>query len=348
MQPLWAIPFALFFGTVFGGSRDAYVQSLKVSLIFSATIGLGLWTLRWIVQPRAAAAAARAGRTLPWQFGLLYGATAFAASIAASFIVNATVMPGFMNSPRGFVMNVLFSLVFVTLFVGINFAFLFYRRAAERDRAVDTMRTELAQAELRALRAQINPHFLFNTLNTIASLIRQDPEAAEDVTTRLAELFRYALRGSRRGTAPLREELEFLRHYLAIERTRFGERLQVVEDIAPGLDAVEVPSLLLQPLVENAVRYAVADRVHGGRIAVSARAEAGVLMLEVADDGPGIDPASPPSGNGFGLHSVRERLRAAGPPHALEVHSAPGAGTRVRVTVPLVAPEKPVHPEVSS
>jgi len=96
-----------------------------------------------------------------------------------------------------------------------------------------------------------------------------------------------------------------------------------------------VPSLLLQPLVENAVRYAVASRIEGGRVTVSARPEGDLLVLEVADDGPGIDPAAPPSGNGFGLHSVRERLRAAGPPHALEIHSEPGRGTRVRVIVPL-------------
>jgi hypothetical protein len=273
MQPLWAIPFALFFGTVFGGTREAYVESFKVSLIFSALIGVGLWTVRWIVQPRAIAAAQRRGHTLGWQFGLLYGVTAFTMSIVAAVIVNRTVMPGFMSSPRGFLLNAVFSLLFVTLFVGINFAFRFYRQAAERARTVETMRAELAQSELRALRAQINPHFLFNTLNTIASLIRQDPESAEDVTTRLAELFRYALRGSRSGSATLRDELEFLHHYLAIEHTRFGDRLHVDEAIAPGIENIEVPSLLLQPLVENAVRYAVASRIEGGRVTISAQRE---------------------------------------------------------------------------
>jgi signal transduction histidine kinase len=345
-QPLWAIPFALFFGTIFGRSLAGYIEAFKVSLVFSGTIGLGLWIVRWIVQPRAVAAAARRGQTLRWQFGLLYGGTAFVASIVAAVIVNSTVVPGFMNTTRGFVLNALFSLVFVALFVGINFAFVFYRQAAERARTVESVRAELAQAELRALRAQINPHFLFNTLNTIASLIRQDPEGAEDVTTRLAELFRYALRGSRSNSAPLRDELEFLRHYLAIEHARFGSRLRVEESIAPGLDAVEVPSLLLQPLVENAVRYAVADRIEGGRVTISVRPEGDVLVLEVADDGPGIDPSAPPSGNGFGLHSVRERLRAAGPPHALELLSEPGHGTVVRVTVPLAATPLP-SPELS-
>lgn len=218
--------------------------------------------------------------------------------------------------------------------------------ARERELQLARVSEQLTGARFAALQAQINPHFLFNTLNTIASLIRQDPEAAEDVTTRLAELFRYALRGSRQGTAPLRDELEFLRHYLAIEHVRFGDRLRVEESVAPGLDRAIVPSLLLQPLVENAVRYAVAERLEGGRIQVSARAEGGVLVLEVVDDGPGLDPATPPSGNGFGLHSVRERLRAAGPPHALDIHSQPGQGTRVRITVPLVT--APSSPEVSS
>src|SRR5258708_12584582 len=110
---------------------------------------------------------------------------------------------------------------------------------------------ELGCAELRALRAQVNPHFLFNTLNTIAALINENPAAAEDVVTRLADVFRHALTASGREHTRLADELEFMRSWLAIERARFGDRLRVVEDIEPGLPAVPLPWLLFQPLIEN-------------------------------------------------------------------------------------------------
>jgi two-component system LytT family sensor kinase len=222
------------------------------------------------------------------------------------------------------------------LFGGIAYAMHFYRESMARARAVEAMRIELARAELRALRAQLQPHFLFNTLNSIASLIPSNPVAAEEMTTRLADIFRYALKASEREQAPLGEELAFLRAYLDIERARFGERLAVEERIEPGLEAVLVPTLLLQPLVENAVRHGVASRPAGGRLVLEAARSGDGLVLVVADDGPGFDPAAPgdPSGNGFGLHSVRERLRAAGLPDALAIDTAPGGGTRVTVTFP--------------
>jgi LytS/YehU family sensor histidine kinase len=191
---------------------------------------------------------------------------------------------------------------------------------------------------------------LFNTLNTIASLIASNPGAAEETTTRLAELFRYALRASDRELAPLGEELEFLRGYLAVERARFGDRLRVEESIEPGLENIPVPTLLLQPLVENAVRYGVTSLPEGGVLRLSARRTGECLVLEVTDDGPGLDPQAPPSGSGFGLHSVRERLRAAGLSEALVIHSQPGTGTRVRITLPLnhvpvTSVPKPFDPE---
>ncbi len=343
LQPLWAVPFAFFFGTLFGGTWPQYVQAYQASLVFSYTIGITLWAVKHFAEPWLVRRLPR-GRDLGMRIGGVYIACAILASYLAAYLIHLFVLPGFLGTPKSLLLSTLYTLLFVALFGGINFAIAFYRVAMHQTRAVDRQRAELARAELRALRAQINPHFLFNTLNTITSLIAENPREAEDTTTRLADLFRYALAASDRDHQRFGDELEFLRDYLAIERTRFGERLRVREDIAPGLEGVAVPSLLLQPLVENAVRHGIAPRVEGGTLTLRARRVGEMLEVEVLDDGPGLDPSAEPAGSGFGLRSVRERLRHAGPPHALHIESAPGAGTRVRVTLP----STPFTPPISS
>jgi signal transduction histidine kinase len=334
-QPLWAIPFALFFGVLFGSSLGSYVTSYKISLVFAFVIRLTMMVFVFTLLPRLKERI-RAHRSPPWMESLGYGLSSIVGSYIAAAIIHFTIMPGFLGSARAFVVSGVFAVLFTSLIGGFFIAREFYRQAVDRARAVEQVRAELAQAELRALRAQINPHFLFNTLNTIASLIAENPAAAEDTTTRLAEVFRYALQASEREHARLGDELQFLRAYLDIERTRFGDRLRVVERIEPGLEAVLVPSLLLQPIVENAVRYGIASRTDGGTLTLGIRREGDLLLAEVTDDGPGMDAGSAPaSGTGFGLHSVRERIRAAGAPHAIDIDSAPGRGTRVRLTVPM-------------
>ncbi len=334
-QPLWAIPFALFFGTLWAGSKPGgYLLAYEVSLVFAYAIGAALWLTERYVRTRLHPPGRDRLTVSSWSIGLAYGASSLVASYLAATIVHFTLLPGFLGSARAIVVSGMFTLLFFGLFSGINFARAFHAQALERARAVEQIRAELAEAELRALRAQINPHFLFNTLNSIAALIRVDPQAAEDTTTRLADIFRYVLRASESGHAPLADEIEFLHAYLEIERTRFGERLRIEERIEPGIGAIEVPGFLLQPLVENAVRYAVAPRPEGGRIRLSAARDGALLRLEVADDGPGMDGAAPPAGSGFGLRSVRERIATAGPPHALDIDSAPGRGTTIRITLP--------------
>jgi two-component system LytT family sensor kinase len=332
-QPLYAIPFALFFGTIYGGNVSTYFMAYRFSLIFAYTIRITLELLEHFVLPRFRTPGPQGRVPLRVEIGL-YAATSLGASYLAAAIIHFTLLPGMLGSARSVLINGAFALVFSLLFGGIAYAVHFYRESMARARAVEAMRVELAQAELRALRAQLQPHFLFNTLNSIAALIPMNPRGAEEMTTRLAEVFRYALRASDRESAPLGEELDFLRAYLDIERARFGDRLRVEERIEPGLEVVPVPTLLLQPVVENAVRHGVAARPGGGRVILDARRRGDRLVLSVEDDGPGFDPsvAGSPSGNGFGLHSVRERLRAAGhPPDALVIDSAPGRGTRVVV-----------------
>ena len=307
--------------------------------MFAYTVGLAMWATRFFLVPRLPVRPGDRDPSGLW-IGLAYASTGMVATYLAALVIHFTIGRGFLGDLRGIVTIGLYGALFIALFSGIRFAMAFHDLALERARAVEQTRAELAQAELRALRAQINPHFLFNTLNSIASLIASDPRGAEDVTTRLADLFRYTLRASEREHSTLAAELDFLRAYLAIERVRFGERLRVEESIENGLDLLPVPSLLLQPLVENAVRYAVAPRPEGGLVRLVARREGDRLVLEVADDGPGLDDGRPVSGTGFGLHAVRERLRAAGHLKALDIETAPGRGTRVRVTLPIVTERK--------
>ncbi len=334
-QPLVAVPFALFFGTIFGGGWERYLWSYGAALVFSYCIGLGMWAVETWIRPHIPVPSEGSEWSRSWRIGAAYVAAAILCSYLAAGILELTFGRGFLGSPRAWVVSGLYTLLFAVLFSGIAFAREFYRLAVSRARAIEQTRAELAQAELRALRAQVHPHFLFNTLNTIASLITLDPRAAEETTTRLGELFRYTLTASERDHVTLGEELAFLRNYLEIEHTRFAERLRVVEDVAPGLEGLPVPALLLQPLVENAVRYAVSPSERGATITLRARREGESLVLVVADDGPGFSDG-PPSGTGFGLHSVRERLRVAGPGHTLEVDSRPGAGTTLTLRLPVV------------
>jgi signal transduction histidine kinase len=339
--PIWALPFAIFFGTLFGGTFKGYLGAYKISLVFAVTIRIALIALEFGLRRRMKR------RSLPIEIALIIS-TSILASYVAAYIVHRTLMPGILGSPQAFAINGMFAILFTVLIAGIAYAMHFYHESLARARAVEAIRAELAQAELRALKAQVQPHFLFNTLNSIAALIPSDPRAAEEMTTRLAEVFRYALSSSERETAPLSEELAFARGYLDIERARFGNRLSVVTEIEPGLEHIQVPSLLLQPVVENAVRHGIAPRAEGGTIRLTAAREGTRLRLTVEDDGPGIDPsavarlsgasaeiARAPGGRGFGLFSVRERLRANGSEDALTIESPPGGGTRVSIRLPL-------------
>lgn len=346
--PLWAVPFALFFGTMYGAGWPSYIVAYKISIVFAYSIMFSLTLLEHFVLPRLARRRRPGKSQFPFE-PILYAVVSLLATYVAALIIHLTLLPGFLSGWRSIAINGMYGLLFTFLFGGIAYAVHFYRQSMERARQIEGVRAELAQAELRALRAQVHPHFLFNTLNSIAALIPENPKGAEEMTMRLADIFRYALRASEREMAPLGDELQFLRNYLDIERARFGSRLVVKEHVDPGLEAVPVPSLLLQPLVENAVRHGVAPRPSGGTITIEARRDGNRLALLVQDDGPGFrttHPSVKSDDGGFGLHAVRERLRAQGLADALEIESAPGAGTRVRVTLPLdgTVPPSPVVP----
>jgi two-component system, LytTR family, sensor kinase len=198
------------------------------------------------------------------------------------------------------------------------------RKRHEQDQLAHDLRLQSSRSELKALRAQINPHFLFNALNAIASLIHTDPARADEVVEQLAEVFRYTLRRSDSEWAPLDQELTFARAYLDVEQARFGPRLSVTIDSDHNLPAPQIPSMLLQTLIENAVKHGVSQAREAGRIDVIARTTAEHVTLEVRNTGPAGPDAvqdspfpraarasgtSARDGEGFGLHNVRERLR---------------------------------------
>jgi signal transduction histidine kinase len=194
-----------------------------------------------------------------------------------------------------------------------------------------------ATAQLAALRAQMNPHFLFNSLNSIAQLIHVDPVKAEACVERLAEIFRYLLNRAEQDFVPLADELQMTNAYLEIERARFDERLRVETAIDPKALRRLIPNLILQPLVENAVKHGLSRKVGPGTLRIDARVDGDTLELVVDDDGLGMPAAvlERVYERGVGLRNLRARLeRLYGPSHPLEIASTPGEGTRVCVRLP--------------
>jgi two-component system LytT family sensor kinase len=206
---------------------------------------------------------------------------------------------------------------------------------------LETSRTRLAEAEVRALRAQISPHFVYNSLTAIASFVRTDPERARELLLEFADFTRYSFR--RHGDfTTLAEELRSVDRYLLLERARFGDRLQVTVQVAPEVLPVTVPFLCVQPLVENAVRHGLEGKPGTGRVSIVAEDVGAEAVISVEDDGAGIEPdtvrrtlAGQPDGDSVGLGNVDERLRQVyGDDYGLVVETAPGAGTKVSMRVP--------------
>jgi len=228
----------------------------------------------------------------------------------------------------------------IKLAVGITQLLGIQMELAELDRQVQLV----TKAELDALQAQINPHFLFNTLNTIIMFSRTNPETARRLLIRLAGFFRYALKRHGRFNS-LKEEIEYLNTYLILEKARFREKLRIVRDIDESLLAYQVPVLTIQPLVENAIKHGILPKPGPGTVQITARPADGEMLIAIRDDGVGIEAKRLPeilkpgvgSGNGVGLSNVHERLKGLfGEDYGLKIVSAPGAGTSVYVRVPLI------------
>jgi two-component sensor histidine kinase len=218
--------------------------------------------------------------------------------------------------------------------VGVAHALQFQERAKARERREAELESRLTQARLQALRMQLNPHFLFNTLNSIASLVHEQPKA-EEMIEALSDLLRLTLSASEQQEVTLGEELHFLDRYLLIEQTRFGERLHVEKQIESGaLDAV-VPILILQPLVENAVKHGVEAQIAPGCIRIAVERVGDALRLTVSDNGRGLAAAEGKLKEGVGLGNTRSRLKELyGERASLEVRPAKTGGLAAQIRIP--------------
>jgi two-component system, LytTR family, sensor kinase len=259
--------------------------------------------------------------------------------IAVSIYYNAPIEAYERFMREAFAWQLLYGSALYGLVVGISYALQAARRLRDGERRAARAEALRVDAELRALRAQLNPHFLFNTLHSITALVRLDPADGERALEQFAALLRYVLdvNRSRSEELPLEEELGFVRTYLSLERLRLGDRLRVTEEIDPEALECLVLAFSLQPLVENAIRHGIAPRAGEGALRISANLMHEQLVLEVADDGGGADGASVAEASGVGLSAVRQRLQTRwGSSARMEIVTAPRNGFLVRITVPAI------------
>src|SRR5579862_3971193 len=214
------------------------------------------------------------------------------------------------------------------------------RRFAVQQAQTARLNEQLSKAQLNALRRQIEPHFLFNTLNAIAGLVREgSSDAAVSMIAGLSDFLRRVVNDSDRQQVPLSEELEFTRKYLDIQQARFAERLKFNVDVPTELLPAQVPSLILQPLVENAVKHGIAQRVHGGAIRIAAARSNGTLTLRIYNDGPGLPSGWEQNANGIGILNVRTRLESLyGNEFELRLRNQQG-GVEATVSIPYLVSE---------
>ncbi len=270
--------------------------------------------------------------------------------------------PGWQPQGIEFFGAILLTLAVLGAWTGLYYGINYYLLLSAQAERLERMAAQANAAQLQMLRYQINPHFLFNTLNSISTLVLlSETEKANTMLSRLSSFLRYSLVGEREGQATVAQEMQALRQYLDIERIRFESRLRVSFDIAAEVEQACIPSLLLQPLVENAIKYAVTPQEEGADIRISARRSGEWLELAVADTGPGIGEQRPtPGGTGVGLANIRERLvQAYGTKHSFEIvpnhgsatvqgQEPKGPGILVRIEIPFRHAAPPVKSAAAS
>lgn len=290
--------------------RDVWLRNLPIHLIAAVLVSLLALQLRF------------------WFEGVVTGLTGEPWSLAAPKFLNMWFFRLGISVPSGI-------LIYWTI-LGVTHALRYYGKFRENQLKAARLEAQLARAELEALEMQLHPHFLFNTLNSIAVLMRRDVEAAGRMLNRLSDLLRLTLERAGEQLVPLKDELEILHGYLQIQETRFEDRLTVSFAIEPEALHLRVPNLILQPLVENSIRHAIAPHAAPGTIEVQARRADGMLLLQVRDDGPGLPFNARAVQEGIGLSNTRERLQVLyGAAHRFELRNLEGGGLEVTLGIPL-------------
>jgi sensor histidine kinase YesM len=325
-----------------GYAHPGYVAGRRVAAFFEMFVGVNCIGFPLVTMARLMPMYAR--RRFPLNFLLVVLTTATLTAIGAA--AYAIVTPLFQLSKEQRFVPLFYNSFRIALALNLLVGVFSYFYEIQRKRLEATtleLRTKqleesearkaALEAQLSSLESRIHPHFLFNTLNSIAALTLEDPPLAEQIVDRLANLLRFSLYATKFETVPLGEELTIVRHYLEIERARFGERLRYTFDVPRELERAAVPPLAVQTLVENAVKFAVAARRHGGTIEIRARESDGSLRLEVWDDGPGFTTRSVVEGHGLDL--LQNRLAVVYANRATLQVGRENDRTTVSLSVPL-------------
>ncbi len=353
---IWSIPAAsTFVAVLMQGSESQSPEPfwyVALKSVYMWAVFAALTPAVIMLQRRAPAGRWPARHWIPAHggFSVLFAVAAIAIIVPAEFVITGLGEPaedpgtlGDRFASAGAML--IWTDVFYWLILAVVCAADGARRARQQERRASALEQSLATARMDALRSQLHPHFLFNTLNSISSLIRQNRNSdAVEMIGGLSELLRESLRQDTVRVIPLSEELELAERYLAIEQPRFGDRLTISHDIEPEAERVLVPPLRLQPLLENAIHHGVAPRAEGGRIDITARVENGRLYLLVENDGDA--PTLPPpdatrNDHGVGLRNTRERIEAiyGSDGDHLVLRARAGGGTVVEINLPADGPD---------
>lgn len=359
MQKAWTPPARFVFGAATLLGVFSTLQAYRLtSLSVTDQMNIEVWRLLalnlvyWYVPATLTATIFRIAHRFPldapgWPRALAVHALAavglsivhLGAMIGIRAVLPGRMFPAYSGSwtsavQRIYLMNLDWALMTYSAIVGASYALGYYRESRSRAIRAANLETRLVQARLRTLEAELHPHFLFNTLHAISTLVHTQPEAADRMISRLSDLLRITFSRSDAACVSLHEELEFLQKYLEIEQTRFQDRLTVDYDIDPDTLDAEVPRLILQPLVENAIKHGVSLQIGPGIVSIGSRRDNGRLCLTVRDNGVGLTGATRARlHGGVGLSNTRDRLECLyGGDQSLDfLESAPGLTVEMRL-----------------
>ncbi len=313
---IYYLIWGLFTPVIFWFARRHHIQDRSLARSAPALLGFGL-----LVAPLQTTLEAATNMMIAWR---------------VLHVPEERIQRVIGSLPRIILIESFNGLITYAVIVGFFYSFDYYQKFRERELKAAQLEGRLAQAELQNLKTQLQPHFLFNTLHAISVLMQENVPAANRMLVRLSELLRMALDSAGAQEVTLKQEMEFVERYLEIEQTRFQDRLSVKIVVDPATLDARAPSLLLQPLVENAIRHGIARRAGAGLLEIRAQREGDKLKLQVRDNGPGLQTDADSSMvKGVGLSNTRARLdQLYGSAHSFEIGNAEDGGVLVTVTIP--------------